>query len=382
MYAWFIPTRVGQISGAIVNWTGGSPVHPHACGADFQSLLRNCWTQRFIPTRVGQMMTLPRLAACTLRFIPTRVGQMEGPKGDTGAPFTVHPHACGADGGRPLSDGKQGAVHPHACGADLHHPAGFRRLTAGSSPRVWGRCFGNGFTPRRHAGSSPRVWGRLIRFSGHYFISPVHPHACGADFDEFIPEWNERPGSSPRVWGRFDSGASDSPRWTRFIPTRVGQMPVCAPWLISAPTVHPHACGADAMWPYIGVRTMAVHPHACGADVVAHLQILLGCFGSSPRVWGRSRTAGVAGDVKSRFIPTRVGQISRRRYTRRFRRPVHPHACGADVNMRMVQMKQRSGSSPRVWGRFSNASQFLSTIFRFIPTRVGQMPQASTLALS
>ena len=172
-------------------------------------------------------MTLPRLAACTLRFIPTRVGQMEGPKGDTGAPFTVHPHACGADGGRPLSDGKQGAVHPHACGADLHHPAGFRRLTAGSSPRVWGRCFGNGFTPRRHAGSSPRVWGRLIRFSGHYFISPVHPHACGADFDEFIPEWNERPGSSPRVWGRFDSGASDSPRWTRFIPTRVGQINIC-----------------------------------------------------------------------------------------------------------------------------------------------------------
>ena len=95
-------------------------------------------------------------------------------------------------------------------------------------------------------------------------------------------------------------------------------------------------------------------------------------IGSSPRVWGRCRR------------PPRW----------RCRRPVHPHACGADEPYARLPYVARNGSSPRVWGRSMKEMQRMSEsigssprvwgrcfhlafgkfeIHRFIPTRVGQM---------
>ena len=76
-------------------------------------------------------------------------------------------------------------------------------------------------------------------------------------------------------------------------------------------------------------QDLAVHPHACGADAVGlH-----------------------AGAVVGRFIPTRVGQMSRREY----------------------KTTRRRGSSPRVWGRCDVALRRQLAAYRFIPTRVGQI---------
>ena len=74
--------------------------------------------------------------------------------------------------------------------------------------------------------------------------------------------------------------------------------------------------------------------------------------GSSPRVWGRFISEGDDKKVAFRFIPTRVGQI--------------PHQDGRAVRRnrfiptRVGQMPSakfsivcNSGSSPRVWGRLS-----------------------------
>ena len=201
------------------------------------------------------------------RFIPTRVGQITGTKPPTLYPSTVHPHACGADRPAAAFFGRSVPVHPHACGADgtvsgnimRHTPVhphacgadeGKRRIymsvDVGSSPRVWGRsntCTSAyvkryRFIPTRVGqmrGDSqwkgkatrfiPTRVGQIytIKFPFNLFIT-VHPHACGADGEPVLYDYQIKGGSSPRVWGRS---------------TRISPPSAHTP-------VHPHACGADA----------------------------------------------------------------------------------------------------------------------------------------
>ena len=56
--------------------------------------------------------------------------------------------------------------------------------------------------------------------------STVHPHACGEHADVYpLPYLYS--GSSPRVWGTWKDDYRTRVL-TRFIPTRVGNIPACA----------------------------------------------------------------------------------------------------------------------------------------------------------
>ena len=88
--------------------------------------------------------------------------------------------------------------HPHACGDKA---AGFksRRISKGSSPRVWGQGL-RAFLKQLH---------------------PVdHPHACGDKTGLDNPN-SVAQGSSPRVWGQVILSSYGIQR-ERIIPTRVG----------------------------------------------------------------------------------------------------------------------------------------------------------------
>ena len=69
-----------------------------------------------------------------------------------------------------------------------------------------------------------------------------------------------------------------------------------------------------------------------------------------------------------RFIPTAVGNASRRGGIRR-RIPVHPHGCGERSAPRLA-IRPKCGSSPRLWGTPVKALLDLGNK-RFIPTAVG-----------
>ena len=103
-------------------------------------------------------------------------------------------------------------------------------------------------------------------------------------------------GSSPRVWGRCRMRRAGRKCGCRFIPTRVGQMRFPPRAGSRPPAVHPHACGADSSITQRRQKTESVHPHACGADP------------DSPM------------GIKARI-------------------PVHPHACGADFEAKGFQAK-------------------------------------------
>ena len=88
---------------------------------------------------------------------------------------------------------------------------------------------------------------------------------------------------------------------------------------------------------------------------------------SSPRVWGQGAQA-CQREQRKRIIPTRVGTSgSPALFPPRLRD--HPHACGDKVFAGTAE-KEKSGSSPRVWGQVKK----VLTNGRFcgiIPTRVG-----------
>ena len=114
----------------------------------------------------------------------------------------------------------------------------------------------------------------------------AHPHACG-EYAACEAMYESYRGSSPRVWGILKKGDALGLR-IRFIPTRVGNTRA-APAAILPGTVHPHACGE-----YGPGRVQ-----------------MTGSVGSSPRVWGIRQTAE-GREGRGRFIPTRVGNTSKR----------------------------------------------------------------------
>ena len=89
--------------------------------------------------------------------------------------------------------------------------------------------------------------------------------------------------------------------------------------------------------------------------------------GSSPRVWGQVPCT-CGGNGITGIIPTRVG--TRGDYSVATNTGGdHPHACG-DKHFQANVSKVKPGSSPRVWGQVrKRKSRTLS--MRIIPTRVG-----------
>ena len=94
-----------------------------------------------------------------------------------------------------------------------------------------------------------------------------------------------------------------------------------------------------------------VHPHACGADAGCAGLDASAVAGSSPRVWGRCDFLPAPVHARQRFIPTRVGQIP-------------PSRSGAKKQNRFI---------PTRVGQIRIAQWASKPGFRFIPTRVGQI---------
>ena len=192
-------------------------------------------------------------------------------------------------------------------------------------------------------GSSPRVWGKLIRHAPpppHHRVIPTcvgktrarpqnlrsssgHPHVCGENCRGCTGGYL-RGGSSPRVWGKRREGR-DEVCEGRVIPTCVGKTKGISLFLVFS-SGHPHVCGEN-----VG---------GCGIYVEKD--------GSSPRVWGKLKTA-MANDDKNRVIPTCVGKTEAGSALRKVCAG-HPHVCGENPFARVGQSCV-AGSSPRVWGK-------------------------------
>ncbi len=215
-------------------------------------------------------------------------------------------------------------------------------MARGSPPRVWGR-HNPPLLPVSTRRFTPTRVGKTSCALSIFFVSPVHPHACGEDARRMSGGFPAI-GSPPRVWGRLTLVFVLFSIF-RFTPTRVGK--TCLATLPALPSsVHPHACGEDTLIFESG-----------GA-----------WSGSPPRVWGRLLALRTR-MTPLRFTPTRVGKTIRPP-SRCEQRSVHPHACGEDALGHFLT-RARGGSPPRVWGRRQRPSFTLQPL-RFTPTRVGK----------
>ncbi len=177
-------------------------------------------------------------------------------------------------------------------------------------------------------GSPPRVWGRRSAINARYVLVTVHPHACGDDAID-LAELFRRIGSPPRVWGRRQFDLDAGPG-RRFTPTRVGTTDLWSPHLSRPFRFTPTRVGTTRRSiPWRVSRS--VHPHACGDDNKINI-FIAPLPGSPPRVWGRRILFAVI-MLARRFTPTRVGTTGRR-HPKNPLWPVHPHACGDDSRPR------------------------------------------------
>ncbi len=145
------------------------------------------------------------------------------------------------------------------------------------------------------------------------------------------------------MWGTQLSGDLQN-RIDRFIPTHVGNTSEVSEFRLRKP-VHPHACGEHSRTG-LGGR---------------------GESGSSPRMWG-TRLERHCGSPLPRFIPTHVGNTQTSLFFTHTN-PVHPHACGEHLKLKMI-LQFQTGSSPRMWGTHRADERPLIHV-RFIPTHVG-----------
>ena len=237
--------------------------------------------------------------------------------------------------------------HPRACGANVTLD-GLIIVPGGSSPRMRGkRCDPS---PRRrprriipaHAGQTSQL--------EHSVYSPAdHPRACGANVssDGMLSRCT---GSSPRMRGK-PALHSRAGVGHRIIPAHAGQTRSLPLMLWSCPD-HPRACGANSM-----------RRRCCCRNV-----------GSSPRMRGkRGGRRDIIGVL--RIIPAHAGQTAFRA-AKRFYRPDHPRACGAN-NSVAVTLDEPAGSSPRMRGKLGGW-KFRKSHGRIIPAHAGQTSRAVT----
>ena len=254
-----IPTRVGKTDSC--GQISKAQVHPHACGENDK-----CWRYRrpvsgpsprvwgkpkrgadasrvrSIPTRVGKTASVPA-RSLSIRSIPTRVGKTWSSMCRPSAIHAVHPHACGENVTVSIIACAPCAVHPHACGENapvcrsLPSPSRsiptrvgktvrrFMRASGlGPSPRVWGKRHDQQRDTSGFIGPSPRVWGkRYCVRSGHPVYRSI-PTRVGKT-DRPSRTLCMQLGPSPRVWGKLSIAATPS----------------------SSASVHPHACGENAL---------------------------------------------------------------------------------------------------------------------------------------
>ena len=165
------------------------------------------------------------------------------------------------------------------------------------------------FIPAHAGNSTSRPWRAYTR--------TVHPRACG-EFHRPHPRRTVTAGSSPRMRGiRIPFFGRRPVR--RFIPAHAGNSR-------SRPA---------------GSASRSVHPRACG-EFRRFLRILLHSAGSSPRMRGIHHVFRRPGP-RLRFIPAHAGNSTGRR-GRRWRRTVHPRACGEFTSSISLMCKVKNSS--------------------------------------
>ena len=214
-------------------------------------------------------------------------------------------------------------------------------MNSGSSPHAWGN---RDRTYRAHCelrfiptcvGNSREGMLRTRRGS-------VHPHMRGELVPGSIPT-TSIPGSSPHAWGtRMVRDPIDDNG--RFIPTCVGNSPMCAPWY----------------------HLLTVHPHMRG-ELSCVVTLSDTSVGSSPHAWGTRRARRMGREVR-RFIPTCMGNSAAHMPPWR-NGAVHPHMRG-ELRGSWGTSSTGCGSSPHAWGTLS-FSCAVPDSNRFIPTCVG-----------
>ncbi len=176
------------------------------------------------------------------------------------------------------------ADHPHVRG-EKRARARARSVSAGSSPRAWGKGRQTRF-PRRCPRIIPTCVGKRTPDGVTPGRAPDHPHVRGEKVDSHAHNPITR-GSSPRAWGKGKAG-HPRPFRCRIIPTCVGK---------SAVLQSEREDRSD-------------HPHVRGEKMTGR-RMTMTQFGSSPRAWGKEGLFA-DGTQDDRIIPTCVGKRCRR----------------------------------------------------------------------
>ena len=146
--------------------------------------------------------------------------------------------ACAGNSSRSQADNQRKRDHPRVCGEQqLTGP--FRRLSAGSPPRVRGTAFAIPFRASLLR-ITPACAGNSPCFMAHQTARGDHPRVCGEQFPASLPR-RQAPGSPPRVRGTvvvFQKGD----RVRRITPACAG-----------------NSMGYDGAMPRLGD-----HPRVCG----------------------------------------------------------------------------------------------------------------------
>ncbi len=210
----FIPTSVGQLISAETE-SGFSSVHPHERGAVIGSFfgclycvgssprawgssdpLRFCTArERFIPTSVGQL-SIAQASQSSPRFIPTSVGQLRA-FGRRVACVRFIPTSVGQFLTREWCRCSK-SVHPHERGAVKTNTTITSSLS-GSSPRAWG-SFHSRLLHHESVRFIPTSVGQFLKPMCSADPTAVHPHERGAVNVTLVSEKLQY-GSSPRAWG-------------------------------------------------------------------------------------------------------------------------------------------------------------------------------------
>ena len=194
----------------------------------------------------------------------------------------------------------------------------------------------------------------------------VHPHACGENALP-PPVAGDALGSPPRVWGKRRSTVENCSLTVGSPPRVWGKLLTMRKLVRNTHGSPPRVWGKRPAAPSTRCG-WPVHPHACGENAYI--------FDCPPD--------------PTRFTPTRVGKTHTFLTVRQTQRgspprvwgkhvaqqagavdpPVHPHACGENGGSQ-GNPHPSGGSPPRVWGKRDNPHA-RGTGFRFTPTRVGK----------
>jgi len=106
------------------------------------------------------------------------------------------------------------------------------------------------------------------------------------------------------------------------------------------------------------ITGLPVHPHTHGEHGEDILNAVTG-FGSSPHAWGTQNQVG-GPEGRDRFIPTRMGNTKQHADTC-IKSPVHPHTHGEHVTVG-GDLARRTGSSPHAWGHQDARGRILAAV--------------------